>query len=236
MALFAPGLCCADQTGLSEAEKHANAGEWDKARQVYQSQLVSAGKPEDLPGSFFYNYGTILANAGAVGEAYVALMRASFFMPLNSDVRHNLWRVEQTVPASVRAVRPALWLSFWPRALRNVQWEVWMIAALAFSALALVGSSLDKMLTWVAITGTLSFLVVGGLAMAQQRLPVYGVMALTKVKSGPASTFTDIVTLEPGSLVNEDGSRDGWRKIRFRKEGAEETVGWVEPAALLGLR
>jgi len=71
----------------------------------------------------------------------------------------------------------------------------------------------------------------------QMRVPVYGVMALAKVKSGPGTTFTDITTLEPGSLVNQEASRDGWLKIRFLKEEADvETVGWVEPGTVLEVR
>src|SRR6185437_12170038 len=72
------------------------------------------------------------------------------------------------------------------------------------------------------------------LAWSQFRLPVYGAVTLAKVKSGPGATFSDITTLEPGSLVSEEQVREGWLKVRFLKaDSSEETVGWVEPASVL---
>lgn len=236
IALFIGRPCRADQITLAEAEKHAQAGDWEKARQVYQAEITASGNSAKLPGTFFFNYGTLLAKAGAPGEAYVALTRASFALPFDADTRHNLARVEQTVPASVRAVQPALWLNFWPRVLRIVPWEVWIVVALIFSALSLAMSTPNRIMMWPLMGMAFLFFLTGGLAMLQARLPVYGIVALAKVKSGPGKTFTDILTLEPGSLVNEDGERDGWRKIRFIKGNSEETVGWVEPTALLGVR
>ncbi len=232
--LFAGPSCRADQSSLAEAEKLYQSGEIQKARAIYQTELAAVPNPDKLSASFFFNYGTVLARTGATGEAYVSLLRASFSAPFDGDTRHNLWRIEQAVPMTVRSVQPALWLGFWPRALRSLPWQLWLIAGLALSAAALwAAKGQDRTVAWSLSAVSAILLLIGTLALLQARLPVVGVMKIAQVKSGPGLTFTDITTLEPGSLANEDGNRDGWRKIRFRKGETEETVGWVQPAALL---
>lgn len=225
-----------NQTLIQQAAKTYEAGDWNKTAATLKDTLKAAG-PDRLAGEFYYDLGTTLARAGAMGEGYVALLRASFELPFDGDVRHHLQKVEMAVPISARAVRPALWFSFWPPALRPVSHWLWLLAGLLFSAAALwlLGSA-DKALPAGVGATAAALLLVAGLAFLQDRLPVSGVTAMAKVKSGPGATFTDITSLEPGSLVNEDGERDGWRKVRFKKGDSEETVGWVEPAGLLGVR
>lgn len=234
VALLASSICRADQIKVNEAEKLYQSGEFEKARQVYRAELDATPVPEKLPSSFFYNYGTILARAGAAGEAYVSLLRAAFAEPFDGDVRHNLWRVEQTMPAAVRAVQPSLWYGFWPRSLRVFPWQAWLLVALLLSAFSLLLiNAADKTVTWSLGLLAILLFCVAGMSYFQLRLPVGGITKIAQVKSGPGATFTDIVSLEPGSLVNLDGSRDGWRKIRFTRGQTEETVGWVQPTAIL---
>ena len=233
---FAEREASPDANRLAQAEKHFQAAAWDKASQELKA-VLAVTIPGKLPGSFFFNLGTSLARSGAVGEAYIALMRAASLLPFDGDVRHHLQKVEQAVPISVRAVRPALWLSFWPPALRVVSWWLWLLAGLMSSALALwLLNASDRALPVASGAIAAVLLLLAAMAWHQERLAVAGAMAVLKVKSGPGTTFTDITTLEPGSLVNEDGERDGWKKIRFKKGDSEETVGWVEPGGLLGVR
>jgi len=235
-ALLALTLCAADQAGLDQAEKLYQEGKWEQARQAYKAELDLVKEPGALPAAFFFNYGTILAKAGAPGEAYVMLLRASFARPFDGDVRHNLRKVEATVPASVRSIRPALWLSWWPEGLRFFPWTAWLVAGLACSALAFWLAPRAEPALWVPFAGLAALiLLTAGLAYAQARAPTYGATAVTKVKSGPASSFTDIATIEPGTLVSQEEHRSGWHKIRFRRGGVE-TIGWAEASALLELR
>ncbi len=229
-------LANADLPSLETAEKQFQAGEWEKAGQSLKAVLASEGT-DSQPPAFFFNYGTALARSGAVGPGYIALMRAAFSAPFDSDIRHHLQKVELAVPATARAVRPAVWLSFWPAALRFLSPWLWIFFGLTASAIAfwLLGSA-DKGPPLVAGLVAGSLFTISTFAFLQNRLPVAGVISTIKVKSGPGNTFTDITTLEPGCLVNEDGERDGWRKIRFQKGDSEETVGWVEPSGLLGVR
>jgi hypothetical protein len=235
-AFFSPSLSYAQSSALEEAEKHYQSGEFEKARKLYEEQLAAPSAQEGLPASFYFNYGTILARAGATGEAYSALMRAAFAQPLDGDARHQLSLVERTLPTTARSVQPAIWLEHWPRVLRMIPWRAWLLVGLVFSALSLAllgAANKDRTASWVPGAAALFFFAITALAFWQARLPVYGVTKLAQIKSGPAESFSEITSLEPGSLVNEDGSRDGWRKIRFTKGGNEETVGWVQPTVLL---
>lgn len=236
MCFVVEGIAKADQSSLDTAEKQFQAGEWDKAGQTLKAVLAQEGA-DSQPPAFFFNYGTALARSGAVGQGYIALMRAAFSAPFDGDIRQHLQKVEPAVPATARAVRPALWFSFWPSTLRFMSPWLWLVFSLTASAVAfwLLGSA-DKALPAAAGLLASVLLIISSLAFLQNRLPVSGVVSTIKVKSGPGNTFTDITTIEPGSLVNEDGERDGWRKIRFQKGDSEETVGWVEPSGLLGVR
>jgi hypothetical protein len=234
LAFTAP-LCRADEAALERAAKFAQAGEWDQARKSYQAELAAHPDPATLPPAFYYDYGTALARAGASGEAYVHLLRAAFASPFDGDARHNLHLVENQVPMAARAVQPATWMSWWPESFRVLPWKLWVALGLLATAAALALARLtDRSVTIGAAVIGLALLLCGALTWAQARSPVFGVVALAKVKSGPGSTFSDITTLEAGSLVNQEAVRDGWLKIRFvRPDSVEERVGWVEPLTVL---
>lgn len=232
--LTLPAVARAEDPTPDAAEKAFSAGDFEKARQIYKSLLTHDGS-RALPPAFFYDYGTAAAKAGATGEAFVALAHASYAMPFDSDVKHNLRMVEAQIPATTRAIQPAAWYSWWPDGLRVIPVKVWLLLGLALTAGALFTVRVADRAIPVGLGATaLALLLFGICAAVQARLPVYGVVALAKVKSGPGNSFTDITSLEPGSLVNEETVRDGWLKIRFLKAGAdEETVGWIEPTSVL---
>ncbi len=238
LLLAIPRICCADQESLSQAEKLYQSGEWEKARQLYKAELGATPDASHLPPAFFYNYGTAAAKAGAIGEAYVALLRAASSRPLDSDSRANLKLVQRQVPAAVLAVQPSLWFSWWPSELRNIPWRAWALLTLLCLAVVLWKLGTAGRAFPSGLSAALALLcLTAGLAWAQERLPVYGVIAPAKVKSGPGGTYSDITTLDPGSLVNQEATREGWLKIRFAKLGADvETVGWLEPGTVLEVR
>lgn len=221
---------------VEEAEKHFQAGEWAKSSQILKESL-KAEKNADWPGEFYFNLGTALALQGALGEAYVMLMRASFSQPFDGDIRHHIRKVEQALPNNAKLIRPSLWFSFWPHFARTIPWQAWLLVALIGSAISiwLIGRAEWPTISGTAFLATLLYAICL-LSWMQSRLPVAGATSIIRVKSGPGNTYTDITTLEPGALVNEDGKRDGWIKIRFKKGNLEETVGWVEPGGLLEVR
>lgn len=217
---------------LDQAEKLYQSGEWEKSRQAYKA-LLATENSATLPAAFFYNLGTASGKSGAWGESYVALLRAAFDMPFDSDVRANLREVENSVPAAVRAVRPAEWYAWWPSQLRFWPWQAWAIAGLLASALMLILRRNSRSSAWVACAMlSLFFLFGSALTWLQTHVAVAGALEIAKIKSGPGSTFSDITTLEPGSLVSKEATRGGWLKIRFLREGSE-IVGWVEPKSML---
>jgi tetratricopeptide (TPR) repeat protein len=220
---------------LEQAEKLFQSGEVAKALQAYKGALAAQPDRGALPPTFYFNYGTVAAKAGNPGEAYVALTRAAFTLPFDSDVRHNLKIVEAQLPANVLTVQPSQWMQWWPKTLRTLPWKLWLLLALIASAAAFALRRVaDRTLAVTAGLLSGALFLWGGLAWYQARVPVFGITVITKVKSGPGSTFSDILQLEPGSLVNEETVRDGWLKIRFTKsDDAEESVGWVEPGSAL---
>ncbi|HEY8279322.1 MAG TPA: hypothetical protein VIH99_06855 [Bdellovibrionota bacterium] len=232
--LFATSPCRADQAALDLAEKLFQSGEWQKAEKAYKAEMA-AGSPDRLPPAFYFNYGTILSKGPSAGEAYVYLLRYAFAHPFDSDGKQNLRLVEQQLPATARTVRPATWLSWWPSGLRLIPWRIWLLTALVFSALAFLLSNLRDKAIWISCASLAGALAIGALLTAwQTRMPVYGSLTMAKLKSGPGATFSDLPSLEPGSLVNRELERDGWLKIRFiKKEADSETVGWVEGSTVL---
>jgi len=232
LLLLPAAQCRAD---LDAAEKLFQAGDAAKALQAYKDALAAEPDRSALSPNFYFNYGTVAAKAGATGEAYVALTRAAFSLPFDSDTRHNLKFVEAQLPSSVLSVQPTQWMSWWPKGLRTFPWKLWILLGLIASAASLAFQRLaDRTLSFSAATIAVALLAWGGLAWNQARFPAFGVVTTTKVKSGPGPTFSDIVQLEPGSFVNQETVRGGWLKIRFSKpESDEETVGWVEPTAVL---
>ena len=220
---------------LEQAEKLFQSGDAAKALQAYKTELAAHPDRTALPPAFYFNYGTVAAKAGLPGEGYVALTRAAFALPFDSDTRYNLKLTEAQLPAAVLSVQPSQWMQWWPRSVRTLPWKLWLLLALIASGGAFALRRVaDRTLAVTVAVLAAGLYVWGALAWNQARVPVFGVVAITKVKSGPGSTFSDILQLEPGSLVNEETVRSGWLKIRFTKAAdAEETVGWVEPGSVL---
>lgn len=234
-ALLLPLKALADPSNLEQAEKHYQAGEWEKAHQLYKTELTSSG---EKPPSFFFNYGTVAAKAGFAGEGYVAILHAAFLSPLDGDIRFNLRQVEARVPAAALAVRPASWFSWWPRSLQIFPWKLWAFLALTLSGgvLLLLRTSFRSLgLICSPISGL--FFAAALFAWLQAGSPIVGSISPAIVKSGPGKSFSDITTLEPGALANKEEIREGWIKVRFQKmEANEDTVGWVEPGTVIDVR
>lgn len=220
-----------------EAEKLYQAGEWEKARQTYSDLLTSHGA-DTLPPSFFYNLGTVSYRAGQPGTAYAYLLRALAARPWDGDTLHNLKIVEAKLPAMTLATQPSSWISSWPLTAHFLPWTCWLIPLLVAAAgwqWALTrDDSRTKKYLWGAVT--LVLLVVGITGIQQTRAPVAAFVRNAQVKSGPGTSFPDIVALNAGAVVNTEDFRDGWKKIRFLGADLQEAVGWVEASALIDLR
>lgn len=222
---------------LSAAEAFYKAGEWEKARQVYQDLFQKSEARDRLPASFFYNYGTVLAQAKAFGSAYPFLLRAAYAKPFDSDIRANLSLVSAQLPAASLQVKPANWLPAWPMSLRFISWRYWLTPALLALAIALwlVPSPKRKNAARVAFALAFVLGILTAITYSQTRPRTAGIIANAKVKGGPAASFPDITDLQPGSLVSEEEARDGWVKVRFQKGDSQVIVGWVEASTILGI-
>lgn len=221
---------------LDEAEQLYTQGQFEKARQVYRDAMAEL---PTLPPSFFYNFGTTAFHAGAIGEAYVLLTAASIASPLDKDTQKNLHLVHARLPATVKSIRPATWISWWPELARFFSWQAWLIVGLlAFSPFLWARRRGDAAAPWqltLLLLSLFSLFFAAGEAW-QARLAIGGITSSAKVLSGPGKTYPGISSLDPGSLVNVEESRDGWVKIRYLDSRLQDTVGWVESPTVLKFR
>jgi hypothetical protein len=109
-----------------------------------------------------------------------------------------------------------------------------LIAAAGWQWSELRGASRTRKYSWGTAAGTL--LVLGLVGYQQTREPVAAFVKNSQARSGPGNSFPDLVPLNAGALVNVEGLRDGWKKIRFLGADQQEAVGWVEASALIDLR
>jgi len=220
----------------SEAEKLYAEGQFEKSRQQFKTAL--AENPA-RGAAFFYNYGTAALQAGATGEAFVALQRATLSAPFDSDIQNNFRRSATNLPATVKSVQPVSWLPWWPPTLRAITWKIWLLISFLFLA-PFLWLSRNKgevgMGAWGSLAGAMLFLLITGLSAWQSRFLAGGIVTTTKVLSGPAPTYPGISSLEAGALVNVEEKREGWSKLRYRNANLQETVGWVESPSVLEFR
>jgi hypothetical protein len=227
--LFIAPVLRAEET-LEDADKHFAAGEFEKARAIYHAQAQGAGHP----AAFYYNLGTAALRAGAAGEAYVALRRAALASPFDPDTKVNLQIARAKLPAGPASIRPASWISWWPDALRWIPWQAWACAGLLALIPLLLGAK-SALLPWHYTMGFAALILLLGASLTgwQSRVGTAGIIQATKIFSGPGKSYPEITSIDSGSLVSLEESRDNWFKIRYLDSRLQETVGWVEaPTAL----
>jgi len=215
---------------LEDADKFFAAGEFEKARAIYHAHAQEPGHP----AAFYYNLGTAALRAGATGEAYVALRKAALASPFDLDTKVNLRNAQAKLSAGVSAVRPASWISWWPDTLRWIPWQAWLCAGLIALIPFLIGAK-NTLLPWHWTMAMAALLLLAGGALAgwQSRVATAGIIQAGKVFSGPGKSYPEITSIDSGSLVSLEESRDNWFKIRYLDSRLQETVGWVEsPTAL----
>lgn len=230
-------FCCAAKadTTASQAEELYRSGDWKKAAEAYKGLTEASLKEGKVSAPLLYNYGTALAKAGSIGEAYVVFWKAFYLAPLDGDIRFNLTLAETKLPEALKSVKPATWFSWWPKIAQPFSFKIWLCIALLFSAvliwlLKVNAPSAPKMSCGAVL---LIFLGLSLLSFYQNNEKAAGLMSTTKIRSGPNDSFPEITTLDTGSLVNLEEMRDGWYKIRFQSAQNQETVGWIPSATVL---
>jgi hypothetical protein len=219
---------------LQEAEQFYRSQEWERARVAYDTIYASRRPESSLPASFYYNYGTILMRAGQPGAAYIHLRKAESLAPFNADIRHNRRLSAEQVSPTARASMPYTWLAWWPAELRFLPWQVWLCGFLLTTAPALWLTIWRPKSVWrpVLLALSIPLLLIGMLAGWQARQHVAGALQTSTLRSGPGTTFPEISKLEAGSLVNKEETRDGWVKVRYRRN-LQDIVGWIELPTIL---
>jgi hypothetical protein len=156
--------------------------------------------------------------------------------PFDSDIRANLKIARAKLSSGAAAIRPANWISWWPESLQWIRWQAWACAGLLFLIPFLWGAKTNPVpWQWGMLALALVLGAASVLAFRQHHPGAAGIIQQTKVFSGPGSTYPEITSIEAGSLVSLEESRDKWVKIRYLDSRLQETVGWVESATALKL-
>ena len=215
------------------AELLFRQGKWQESVAAFKKAM---GNDLDnaSPGAL-YNLGTALAKSGANAEAYAILLKAHYRQPLDGDINHNLSLLEKKIAPTAVSVRPYTWFTWWPEFLRAMPLSVFLLLSLAALAPALwiIGSKSKSPIFAPCLFLFTLFLFMSLLGQWQGRYPVLALTVTSKLRSGPETSFQEITTLEAGSLVNLEETRDLWHKVRFQTPNSQETVGWIESSTAL---
>jgi hypothetical protein len=234
--LASAGIARSEEAGLQDALKLSAEKQWGKATELYRSLNK---KSDSLSPAFYFDYGTTALQAGLTGEANAMLWRAAFAAPFDNDIRGNLEITQEKLAPDVRAVRPATWFSWWPEGARTLPWQIPVLCGLLLLGPVLLSVGRKRRAlspAMLSLAGLASVaLFVGGFSAWQTSTPAAGVVQSTSVNSGPGASYPQITSIQAGSLVNLEESRDGWSKIRYVDSRLQESVGWVESSTVLKL-
>ena len=129
---------------------------------------------------------------------------------------------------------PASWIAWWPDALRWIGGEAYLAAALLCLAPFLWAARGGIAgWHWATLAGAVAFFLAAALAHYQGEAGA--ILTGGKTYGGPGKTYPEIASLEAGSLVSLEESREGWFKIRYLDSRLQESVGWIEQSAVLKL-
>jgi hypothetical protein len=182
-------------------------------------------------GTLEFNLGNAAMEAGDVGRAIAAYLRAERFMPGDADLAHNLAHARASVTSSfdrsggtVLVDSVAGWWHLLPRSFRTgAAWTAWIGFWLALAATAM-RPALRTHAAWRAMLGTLlaGWAVFGGTVIADEALAAarpravlveHGIVLRKGNGDGFEPAFVE--TLGPGveCLVTE--RRPGWIRVQL---------------------
>lgn len=211
------------------------------AREQYQqaikdyNELLKGGVSADL----YYNLGNAYYRSGNITRAVLNYERASLLSPGDPDIRFNLQLARSKTPDKITPESEMFFVT-WYRSLVNLMsvdgWGITALWSLGLSVvLALVYLFASRL--WqrkVGFFGSVAlvvlFLFSNLFAYQQTKLlknrkgAIVTALSVT-VKSTPSAGGTDLFVIHEGTKVDiEDGSMEGWKKIRL----ADGREGWLE--------
>lgn len=239
-------------TGIAEADKLYNAGEYAKAIPIYEEVMEINGVSAPL----LYNLGNACFKAGDFGKATLAYERALRLDPGNSTIKNNLsylrTRIEDQNKAETRGRKltvtpdaPSFFAGVYSNITKETSSNYWALFA-AFAFVLVVGSVALYMFTTnvnarkVGFFGALFFLgfciifLIFSFAAAKEYYSKdEGIITAYKVelRTEPATDAKVSTTpLHSGTRLSvldtreDDKGKTAWYKVRLNSE----LLGWIE--------
>ena len=239
-------------TGIAEADKLYNAGEYAKAIPIYEEVMEINGVSAPL----LYNLGNACFKAGDFGKAILAYERALRLDPGNSTIKNNLsylrTRIEDQNKAETRGRKltvtpdaPSFFAGVYSNITKETSSNYWALFA-AFAFVLVVGSVALYMFTTnvnarkVGFFGALFFLgfciifLIFSFAAAKEYYSKdEGIITAYKVelRTEPATDAKVSTTpLHSGTRLSvldtreDDKGKTAWYKVRLNSE----LLGWIE--------
>jgi uncharacterized protein YgiM (DUF1202 family) len=238
-AAWAHSEAIADGAGQSciEAAEAYDAGDFEKAGELYQSVLASGLDA----AAVHYNLGNALFKQGQLGPAIASYLRAARIDPRNPKIRTNLRRAR----AQIKDVD--LSGEDLPPVLRPFQWGYAHFSANEWLTLALVlwillgglhilnqwrplKPSKLRPVSGALVVMALAAFGVGGLHYYRDFVVERGVVVVEEVdvRSGPGSSYNLAFRVHEGLPVRVAEDRGDWLRIDL----GGELVGWVPASSL----
>ena len=227
--MFATGIQASSDT-LELAEQLFKSGQLNEAIVQYESLSESYR----FSGPYWYNLGTLYAQADDTGRSLRALYIAQDLMPRDADLRHNIALMESRVSGRL-APRETLF-SLFDQATRfatPIEWlSLVLLILLTWSFLIYLRLSHRLRIPWVSLLSVGGGVVLFFLVVTSQAFRVSnhaeGVVISSKVAlyAGPSTALSNLFYVHSGQRFKVLQHVQSWSKI-LCPNGA---VGWISNA------
>jgi tetratricopeptide (TPR) repeat protein len=213
---------------FARAARHYQDGEFQRAKEVYQS-ILDAGWES---GPVYYNLGNTYYRMGQKGRAIVNYERALRFMPRDGDLRFNYRQASAGVPKFPAGFGPRLVSRAIERHNRFYSQDEMVIILTALATLMVLAGLTGQWQRWPlkrlwwgeGVLAVIFIIFLTGLILkVQGQLNSAFAVAVSEAKFEPNPEATPHFRLREGEAVRVLRSEFGWFKI----ERTDGQMGWV---------
>lgn len=230
------GYAALDATVLERADAAYRSEKPADALANYELLLANPEASDAERAALYFNAGNAALQSGKLGWAVAYYARAAKLDPLDADLAFNQDLLEKKL-ANANRVHPPLPPALQPDLLAHTPADIWLLAALTFSAIALALWLTTKTVAKSLLPFALAFLSSIVFAAAYYVDSIKNSVVITEesiVRSGPGGSFPEIVRIGQGSVLDVRETQAGWYKIAFAmpRSGGKRVVGWAEASSV----
>jgi tetratricopeptide (TPR) repeat protein len=226
------------QALFDKANRHFEAGEFEAARDIYQS-LENQGCRSD---KVFYNLGNAYLKSGDLGHAILYLIRAERIASRDKDIAANLETARSLVNQKITAT-PANAMIRFLTGIHGMFTTGETTAAFAFLYVLSILSALSAYLSqrrrvrkrWIRML-VMAFVLFGFVTLSlavriydlEFRERAVAVGAEIIARNGPGEPFTEVYKQQPGYEMVVKRHQSGWAEVVL----ANGYTGWVPDSSI----